>query len=137
MTIYRFISSSIATSDGIMTLDFPVDGKISGIIFSGRWTSSAGIAVSGLMELSWATGNAFTQNDTRSQLTTLAYASIATTAIVNHGALNIMQDLPMIPYSAGERLYLHHLSVLAPTAASWTLYVMGDDKGTSTRRVRN
>lgn len=132
MTSYKLYSSGTATADAAASLDVVQDGKIVGLLISGRHTAGAG-GTSGRLELSFSSSSGFAANDTRSAIAQWSYSSIASVA----GNYNQYYSLPDVPVSQGERLYLHHLATVAATSAEHTVFLLVMDKGdSSARRVR-
>jgi hypothetical protein len=139
MTQYKLFGSSIATADGVASLDIVSDGKIYAVSWNSIGTTQAGLTTSGRLELSFASGSGFATNDTRSSISQFCYFSTAvlTAVALNFGGQQWI-DLPDIPVNQGERLFLHHLvGATTPATALHTVFIYVTDKGDgSSRRVR-
>jgi hypothetical protein len=131
MTNYKLFSNSVATADGVTSFDVVADGHIISLWWSARITRAA--VSSGRFELSFASSNGFTVNDTRNSIATFSWGSSGDVA--DEVAFNeqiLFGDAP-IPISMGERIFLHHLIDTAPTAMACTVYLLCDDKARTSR----
>lgn len=130
MTCYKLFVSSIASGDGLASLDIAMDGQIVGIQWAHAITGGA--ASSGRLELSFASSNGLNTNDTRSSISTSAWATTGANQSFNTWSA----VLPGVPVTAGERLFLHHDVESAPTSGLHCVHIYVADKSAGARRTR-
>jgi len=133
-TIYKLFDTSAASVDAAASIDIQDDGVIEGLAFSMMGRVADAQDDGGRFEVSFASTNGFSSNDTRASIFGAGSSQAFLTS--GGGPVAINGYVPMeVAVQGGERIYLHHQNTGSITVeTSVWLYVRAKGGGVPRRQ---
>jgi len=131
-TVYKLYDTSAADQDAAASVDIQEDAVIEGMAYTMLTISADALNDGGRFEISFASTNGFTSNDTRASIG----GGVCGQSFLTSGGGPTFANgyIPMqVAVAAGERIYLHHDNTGSVTVET-TVWLYVSQKGGGPRR---